>query len=229
MTFGLYAETPSSLSVNKVYVYNITVQVVRTRYIHTSSRQLVARRATGPIVNMSRTGTKLDAKKVNSELFTLTYGSLVAQLLQDYENVEDVNKQLERMGYNIGIRLIEDFLARTGSGRCYDFRDTAEKIQSGFKIFLGITPSITNWSPAGDEFSLCFETNPLTEFVELPDNYSSLKYCNVLPGVLRGACEMVQMEVACWFVQDQLKNDNVTELRVKFVKRLEDAIPAGED
>ncbi|XP_024868918.1 trafficking protein particle complex subunit 3 [Temnothorax curvispinosus] len=178
---------------------------------------------------MSRTGTKLDAKKVNSELFTLTYGSLVAQLLQDYENVEDVNKQLERMGYNIGIRLIEDFLARTGSGRCYDFRDTAEKIQSGFKIFLGITPSITNWSPGGDEFSLCFETNPLTEFVELPDNYSNLKYCNILPGVLRGACEMVQMEIACWFVQDQLKNDNVTELRVKFVKRLEDAIPAGED
>jgi len=165
----------------------------------------------------------------NSELFTLTYGSLVAQLLQDYENMEDVNKQLERMGYNIGIRLIEDFLARTGSGRCYDFRDTAEKIQSGFKIFLGITPSITNWSPAGDEFSLCFETNPLTEFVELPDNYSNLKYCNILPGVLRGACEMVQMEIACWFVQDQLKNDNVTELRVKFVKRLEDAIPAGED
>lgn len=40
---------------------------------------------------------------------------------------------------------------------------------------------------------------------------------------------MVQMEVASWFVQDQLKNDSVTELRVKFVKRLEDAIPAGED
>ena len=65
----------------------------------------------------------------NSELFTLTYGALVSQLLKDYENVDDVNKQLERMGYNIGIRLIEDFLARTSSGRCYDFRDTADKIQ----------------------------------------------------------------------------------------------------
>lgn len=67
----------------------------------------------------------------NSELFTLTYGTLVSQLLKDYENVDEVNKQLERMGYNIGIRLIEDFLARTGSGRCYDFKDTAEKIQVG--------------------------------------------------------------------------------------------------
>jgi hypothetical protein len=59
----------------------------------------------------------------------LTYGALVSQLLRDYENVDDVNKQLERMGYNIGVRLIEDFLAKTGSGRCYDFKDTAEKIQ----------------------------------------------------------------------------------------------------
>jgi hypothetical protein len=37
------------------------------------------------------------------------------------------------------------------------------------------------------------------------------------------------MEVISWFVQDQLKGDNVTELRIKFIKRLEDAIPAGED
>ena len=48
--------------------------------------------------------------------------------MQDYENVDDVNRQLERMGYNIGVRIIEDFLARTGSGRCNDFRDTSEKV-----------------------------------------------------------------------------------------------------
>jgi len=37
------------------------------------------------------------------------------------------------------------------------------------------------------------------------------------------------MDVTSWFAQDQLKGDNVTELRIKFIKRLEDAIPAGED
>ena len=37
------------------------------------------------------------------------------------------------------------------------------------------------------------------------------------------------MDVAVWFVQDQLKGDNITEIRVRFVKRLEDAVPAGED
>lgn len=30
-------------------------------------------------------------------------------------------------------------------------------------------------------------------------------------------------------LQDQLKGDAVTELRVKYIKRLEDAVPAGED
>lgn len=153
----------------------------------------------------------------------------MSQLLKDYDNVEDVNKQLDRMGYNIGIRLIEDFLARTQSTRCYDFKETAEKIQQGFRIYLGISPNITNWSPSGDEFSLIFETNPMLEFVELPDNCTNLKYCNVLTGALRGACEMVQLDITSKFTQDQLKGDNVTELRVKFIKTIQDAIPAGED
>lgn len=58
-------------------------------------------------------------------------------------------------------------------------------------MYLGITPSITNWSPAGDEFSLILENNPLVDFVELPDNHSTLIYSNLLCGVLRGALEMV--------------------------------------
>lgn len=39
-----------------------------------------------------------------------------------------MNKQLEKMGYNIGTRLIEDFLARSNIGRCSDFRETGEVI-----------------------------------------------------------------------------------------------------
>lgn len=127
----------------------------------------------------------------NSELFTLTYGALVTQLLKDYENPEDVNRQLDRMGYNIGVRVIEDFLARTNTPRCNDMRDTAEKIQSAFKMYLGVNPTISSWSAASDEFSLVFDQNPLTEFVELPESCMNLKYCNVLCGIVRGACEMV--------------------------------------
>jgi hypothetical protein len=33
----------------------------------------------------------------NLELFTLTYGAMVAQLLRDYEDPKEVNAQLEQM------------------------------------------------------------------------------------------------------------------------------------
>lgn len=37
------------------------------------------------------------------------------------------------------------------------------------------------------------------------------------------------MDVSVQFVQDTLKGDNITEIRLKFNKRLEDAVPVGED
>lgn len=58
---------------------------------------------------------------------------MVSQMLRDFENVEDVNKQLERVGYNMGMRLIEDFLSRSNASRCIDMRETADKIQQAFK------------------------------------------------------------------------------------------------
>ncbi len=73
-------------------------------------------------------------------------------------------------------------------------------LQIGFKMFLGVTPAVTNWSTAGDEFSLLFETNPLTDFVELPDGRSNLKYSNIVCGVLRGALEMVSSIISPYMV-----------------------------
>ncbi|XP_065648284.1 trafficking protein particle complex subunit 3 [Hydra vulgaris] len=179
---------------------------------------------------MSKQGTVRDNKKVSGELFTLTYGALVSQLLKDYESDDEVNKQLEKMGYNIGVRLIEDFLARSNVGRCHDLKETADVIaKNGFKMFLGITPQVTSWNAMGDEFSLIFDSNPLAEFVELPDGHSNLWYSSILAGVIKGALEMVQMEVEAAFVQDVLRGDSITEMRVKFLKKLEDAVPVGED
>lgn len=72
--------------------------------------------------------TRVD--KVNAELVTLTYGTIVAQLARDFEgDYREINKQLDKMGYNIGIRLIEDYLAKSNATRrCSNFRETAEMI-----------------------------------------------------------------------------------------------------
>lgn len=73
-------------------------------------------------------------------------------------------------------------------------RVQADKYQVGFKIFLNITPTISNWTSDAKQFSLVFEDNPLADFVELPDDgraQDELWYSNILCGVLRGCLEMV--------------------------------------
>lgn len=76
---------------------------------------------------LTSTRTRID--KINAELVTLTYGSMVAQLCKDFDgDYAEVNRQLDKMGYNIGLRLIEDFLAKANTGRCANFRETGEAI-----------------------------------------------------------------------------------------------------
>ncbi|CEP60710.1 TRAPP complex core subunit BET3 LALA0_S01e17194g [Lachancea lanzarotensis] len=170
--------------------------------------------------------------KINAELFTLTYGSIVSQLCTDYErDFVKVNNQLFLMGYNIGMRLIEDFLARTALPRCESLAKTSEVVSKcAFKIFLNVTPQVGNWSSSQDAFSLFLDENPLSDFVELPmDAAKELWYSNILCGVLKGALEMVQMDCDVFFTSDVLKGDQTTELRVKLNRVLKDEIPAGED
>jgi hypothetical protein len=125
-------------------------------------------------------------------------------------------------GYNIGVRLIEDFLARSNWGRCQDLKETADVIakvctttinihslgclvilkteafnlsmQVAFKMFLGVTANVTNYDAKKKEFSLVLEDNPLVDYVELPEEYKeTLLFSNILCGVIRGALEMVHV------------------------------------
>lgn len=155
-----------------------------------------------------------DFKRVNTDLFSLTYGSLISQLLADLGNDVQVNEKLDSMGYNIGTRLINDFLSKTSTAKCRDIRDVADKIKLAFQMYLNVTPNIDDWSESGDEFTVNLYGNPLTEFVELPNSLQNITYLNIIPGIIRGSLEMVSINVRSYIIKDQLKGDKETAIKV---------------
>lgn len=189
--------------------------------------------------------------KLNAEFFALSYGAMVVQLVKDYEDYAQVNQQLDKMGYNIGMRLIEDLLARTGQGRCSEFREVGEVVSKvAFKMFLGYSPHVSHNPQVTSglrEFTLSFDENVLAEFVELPEDalgahikpgaaaanepgsVGGLWYSQILCGVIRGALEMVGMAVEAKFVSDVLRGDDTTEIKVRLIKHLDDEVPQGDD
>ncbi|ODQ48226.1 hypothetical protein PICMEDRAFT_31347 [Pichia membranifaciens NRRL Y-2026] len=180
---------------------------------------------------------KSQTVKINSELFTLTYGSLVAQICREEKfDYEKINNVLFDMGRNIGVRLIEEFLSKTSLERCSSFKETSEAIcKIGFKMFLNVVPNVTYWSADGRTFQLTLLENPLSDFVELPDDIDEgsarkeLWYSNILCGVLKGALEMVQLDCQVWFVSDVLRGDASTDIKIRLVQVLKDEIPDGDE
>lgn len=72
--------------------------------------------------------------------------------------------------------------------------------QVAFRSFFSITPTLVQHpaaSPAQPQpaFSLIFDENPLTDFVELPEEAvrGGLVYAKILEGVVRGAMEMASL------------------------------------
>ena len=93
--------------------------------------------------------------KINSELLSLTYGVFVAKLIReaDDNSAEQVNKQLEEVGYNMGCRMIDDFFARQNPknvGACRDFKQTMDVLaKQAFRMFLGVYANVINWDQQG--------------------------------------------------------------------------------
>lgn len=166
--------------------------------------------------------------KANAELFALTYGALVTEVLRDQEeNLSKVNEQLDQIGYSIGIRCVDEFLAKSNAPYCKNLAETAEVLgRTAFKMFLGITADIQHHTAT--TFSILFQENPLSMFVELPDAYKDqLEYNILYCGVIRGAMEMLNYKVECTFVKSPLRGDDTHEIKVDLKQVLQDG--AGDD
>lgn len=162
-----------------------------------------------------------NTEKINAELLAFTYGALIVRLLRESESVDDVNRQLESMGANIGRRLVEDLLAKTRLN-CNSIREMAEIIAYvGFKMYLGVSAEVRMISDEDREFSLLLPETGLTDYVEIPDCYRDLKYLNILTGIIKGGLEMLGYETVVTLERDFLLGDEITELKVRIIKKTE--------
>lgn len=111
--------------------------------------------------------------------------------------------------------MIDEFLSKSGVSNCSNFRETADVIAKvAFKMFLGMNVDVVDWNTENTAFTLSLgQDNPITEFVELPPQYADLHYGNILCGVIKGALEMVQLNVDCYYKKDVLRGEDATELR----------------
>lgn len=176
-------------------------------------------------------------EKMNAEFLTLTYGSLMVRLIKDYEKPEEINDQLEKMGYNIGIRLIDDFLAKSCIAPPKTFEEAMTIITNdafGFYLNIGAKKElIKNDNNIGEsnqqyEYKIYFNENPLNDYVELPDKFKGLWYSNMICGVIRGALEAINIKVECKYNKDTLKGNDTNEIRVKLIEIIEEKLQEEE-
>ncbi len=64
---------------------------------------------------------------------------MVRQILEDCEEEKHTtNEKLEAMGYNIGQRLIDEFLSKTNCLGCKTFEETGINVAKAFTMFFGV-------------------------------------------------------------------------------------------
>ena len=187
--------------------------------------------------NQNKIGFLGSVETINSEFITLTYGSLMVRLIKDYEKPEEINDQLEKMGYNIGIRLIDDFLAKSCLPPPKTFDEAISIItNNALSFYLGIgakkelVKTDNNMIDTNQqyEYKIYFNDNPLNDYVELPDKFKGLWYSNMICGVIRGALEAINIKVECKYTKDTLKNNDNNEIRIKLIEIIEEKLQEEE-
>lgn len=94
-------------------------------------------------------------------------------------------------GFSMGQRMVDEFLAKSDIDSCSSFEKMAENVREGVKYFLGVKVDV-KIAKESLSFSLILPENPLTDFVEIPENLTGIIYSNIIAGALRGALEIVK-------------------------------------
>ena len=151
------------------------------------------------------------------------------KLVDDFEgDVSRVNAQLDTSGFNMGQRLVDEFLARTPNLRaCTNFTATLHAVASGLRLFLDIPATVATPNPRTGVLS--FYRNPLAEFATIPNHLRGLQFSQLLCGAIRGALAAVNIRVACSFERDMLMGLPSSSIRVVLEEHQPEEYPFGDD
>ncbi|MCQ2816567.1 MAG: hypothetical protein MJ252_04785 [archaeon] len=161
-------------------------------------------------------------RRKTSELISFLYGGLIVRLYKDLEDPEEINKKIEEIGFNMGQRLIDDVLVNMGKLEEVPKSNFVDKIIGQiFSNFLGI-PEFNFNQTKENEYDIVFKTNPLNLYVELPEKLKPLWYSNIICGILRGAFNIIYVEVETKYEKDTLKGDDVNLIKFSIKQYLEE-------
>lgn len=94
----------------------------------------------------------------------------------------------------MGQRMVDEFLAKADIDSCSSFEKMADNVKEGLKYFLGVKVE-AKIAKESLSFLLVLHENPLTDFVEIPENLNGIIYSNIIAGALRGALEIVRQKI----------------------------------
>ena len=169
-----------------------------------------------------------ERKQNKVELLTFMYGSLLVRLTKDIKDINELNTKIENIGYEMGKRLLDDLID--------DFQKKIDSSNSKLmeilikqlaQYYLGIIASLNQLSEK--EYHLVFNENPISFYVELPEELNDLCYSNIICGIFRGMLEVSGFEIKCEFVKDKMKGDDVNDLKIELVKIIEERFIDDEE
>ena len=170
----------------------------------------------------------LETKNIKVELLTFMYGTLLVRLTKDIKDINELNKKIELIGYDIGKRLVDDLIDDFQRVDQSDQNKLMEKLICQLaQHYLGI---IGNYNQVGEnEFHLKFNQNPISLYVELPESLEGLCYSNIICGIMRGMLEITGFEVRCEFIKDKMKGDDINDIKITLVKYIEERFIDDEE
>ena len=173
-------------------------------------------------------------RKKYSELLSFLYGGLIVRLYKDLNDPEEINKKVEQIGFSMGQRLIDDVLVKLGKLQELPKKNFIDQIVGQiFTSFLGIPDYNFQKTKDGEndcnEYEITFKTNPLNLFVELPEKLKTLWYSNLICGIIRGAFDVIFIEVETHFEKDTLRGDNINLIKFTIKQFIEEKFVEEEE